>query len=251
MSEHIVLSPYSFVGFEICNRLMEEGMEVIGVDLPTLVDPIEKEEKELFLGRNSNFTIKKHDQINHEMKNSCFFYITDMNRECEKWLTYVEKIPKKNEDTFIYVVMDKEEVINENLSSYVDTTILLPTVYGPWQPVNTVFYNCLSHAQFPFEQYDLENKSDAIYISDAITAILELSRFERGIYRVQSDVKEHWHLLLKEIGYQIVADHGGQKRSIENHKLDIKEYLAVTKISPKKGIELVKQHIRIKKLMSY
>ena len=48
MPEHIVLSPYSFVGFEICNKLMEEGLEVIGVDLPVLVDPIEKEEKELF-----------------------------------------------------------------------------------------------------------------------------------------------------------------------------------------------------------
>ncbi|OCA89980.1 hypothetical protein F7984_04845 [Pradoshia sp. D12] len=250
MPEHIVLSPYSFVGFEICNRLMEEGVEVIGVDLPVLVDPKEKEEKELFLGRNSNFKVKKHDQVINEIKDGYFFYITDMDNECEKWLEYVEKIPKKIEDTFIYVGMDKEGLVNKDIPNRVDTTIILPTVYGPWQPENTVFYNCLSQSQFPFELYDLENKRDAIYISDAITAIFEISKFEHGIYQVQSDIKEHWHLLLKELGYRIIAE-TGEKRNPDLQKLNIREYLAVTKISPHVGINLVKQHIRIRNLMSY
>ena len=252
MSEHIVLSPYSFVGFEICNKLMEEGMEVVGVDLPSSADsdPMEKEEKELYLGRNSNFTIKNFDQIITEIKNEYTFYISDVNINDKEWLEYVEKIPKRNADTLVYVVMDNEWIKASHIPNQINTTIILPTVYGPWPPLNTVFCKCLSQAGFPFEQYEIEEKRDAIYISDAIAAIFDITRMEHGIYQVQSDIKDHWKLLLKELGYQIIVD-DLKERNHRNCGTDIKEYVAVTKISPQVGIGLVKKHINVREIMRF
>ena len=248
MPEHIVLSPYSFVGFEICNRLVEEGVEVTGVDLPVLSDPIEREEKELFLGRNSNFKLLKFEQLMSEGQEDYFYYISDLH--CKEWLEYIEKIPLKKTDTIVYVVLDKNWLKNNQIPTRVNTTIILPTVYGPWQPVDTVFYQCLTQEQFPFEQYELEDKSDAIYSSDAAAAVLDISKLEQGVYQVQSDIKGHWHLLIKELGYQIIVD---TERTGYNYSRqhDAKKYTSITKTSPQVGIDLVKKHIRFREFMRY
>ncbi len=250
MPEHIVLSPFSFVGFELCNKLMEEGVEVIGVDLPIWVDPLEKEEKELFLGRNSNFTLKKQEQMIDERKGEFFLYISDIDVECEEWLEYIEKIPKTNEDTFIYVVMDRDWLKNDRIPNRVNTTIILPTIYGPWQPVDTFFYKCFSQDQFPFEQYVQEYRRDAIYISDASTVILTISRLDDGIFQVYTDIEKHWDLLLKEMGYQIMVDDVEMRNPISQNQ-GIQQYMAVTKISPHEGIDLVKKHIRVREILRY
>ena len=250
MPEHIVLSPYSFVGFEICNKLMEEGIEVTGVDLPVSVnpDPLEKDEKELYLGRNSNFTIKKLEHIISEIKNEYTFYISDVNLNDEAWLKYTDEMPKSNNGRVIYVVTDQKWLMNRHIQKRINTTIILPTVYGPWAPENTMFYKCLNRTEFPFEQYEIEEKRDAIYISDAITAIFDVVSLEHGIYEVQSDIKDHWQLLLKELGYQIIVDDWNEE-SFHNRRSDIKTYVAETKISPQEGIEIVKKHLSIRDIM--
>ena len=245
MTNHIVLSPYSFVGFEICNCLMEEGMEVTGVDLPVEINPMEKEEKELFLGRNSNFKVMKHDEMMREWEDNDYIYISD---HYEKWLEYIEKIPSKNKKTIVYVVMDTR--FKKTIPTLINTTIILPTVYGPWQPKDTFLYKCLSQERFPFEQYDLEDKSDAIYSSDAAAAILEISMLEHGIYRVQTDIKDHWRRLLKELGYEVMLD--ARKTNYPFiYETDVKKYRTNTKISPEEGIDMVKRHIRNREILGY
>ena len=250
MPEHIVLSPYSFVGFEICNKLMEEGIEVIGVDLPVSVDPdpLEKEEKELYLGRNSNFTIKKIEHIIDEIRNEYTFYISDVDIHDQAWLKYTDEMPTRNNDRVIHIVTDQKWLKNRQISKRINTTIILPTVYGPWSPENTMFCKCLHQTEFPFEQYEIEEKRDAIYISDAITAIFNIVSLEQGIYEVESDIKDHWRLLLKELGYQIIVDDWNEGNRGAS-RLDIKKYVAETKISPQEGIEIVKKHLSLREIM--
>ena len=245
MTNHIVLSPYSFVGFEICNCLMEEGMEVTGVDLPVEINPMEKEEKELFLGRNSNFKVMKHDEMMRDPEHNDYIYISD---QYEKWLEYIEKIPSKNKKTIVYVVMDTR--FKKTIPTLINTTIILPTVYGPWQPKDTFLYKCLSQERFPFEQYDLEDKNDAIYSSDAAAAILEISMLEHGIYRVQTDIKDHWRRLLKELGYEVMLDARKTNYPFIS-ETDVKKYRTNTKISPEEGIDMVKRHIRNREILGY
>ena len=251
MPEHIVLSPYSFVGFEICNKLMEEGIEVIGVDLPVSEgpDPLEKEEKELYIGRNSNFTIKEFEQIISGIKNEEYtFYISDVNLNDKAWRRYFDEMPIRNNDRVVYVVTDQKCLINRHIQRRINTTIILPTVYGPWVPKNTMFCKCLNQTEFPFEQYEIEEKRDAIFISDAITAIFNVVSLEHGIYEVQSDIKGHWQLLLKELGYQIIVDDWNEE-SLRTCRSDIKKYVAETKISPQEGVEIVKRHLSLRDIM--
>ena len=221
-------------------------MEVVGIDLPVLINPMEKEEKELFLGRNSNFKVMKHDQVMNEWKDNYYVYVSD---HCEEWLDYIENIPFRKKSTIIHVLMNKS-ALNKPISKLINTTIILPTVYGPWQPENSVFYKCLNQNQFPFDQYEVEDRSDAIYSSDAATAILEISKLEHGVYQVQTDMKDHWNLLLKELGYEIILDSEKSGYPFFS-QTDVKKYKANTKISPEVGIEMVKRHIRNREIMGY
>ena len=224
-------------------------MEVIGVDLPLTPNPNEKEEKEMYLGRNSNFKVMKPDQMMDVGKSNSYIYISDNS---EHWHEYMEDIhlPFKKADKVIQVAMNQID-LSKTQSNLINMTIILPTLYGPWQPENTFLYKCLSSRnQFPFDQYELENKSDAIYSSDAAAAILEIAKLEPGIYQIQTDIKNHWSLLLKELGYEIIFEAGEMDYSCFPRN-DVKKYQIKTKISPEVGIERVKRHIRNREIMGY
>ena len=71
MDKAIIVGVYEFIGFHLCETLLQEGMEVYGVDLPIDTSDHVVDEKRLLIGRNSNF----------QEKDESFFSSFDFSQE--------------------------------------------------------------------------------------------------------------------------------------------------------------------------
>ena len=58
MDKAIIVGVYEFIGFHLCEALLQEGIEVYGVNLPIDTSDHVVDEKRLLIGRNSNFQEK-------------------------------------------------------------------------------------------------------------------------------------------------------------------------------------------------
>ena len=55
MDKAIIVGVYEFIGFHLCEALLQEGIEVYGVDLPIDTSDHVVNEKRILIGINSNF----------------------------------------------------------------------------------------------------------------------------------------------------------------------------------------------------
>jgi nucleoside-diphosphate-sugar epimerase len=61
----VIIGVFGEVGFQLCRRLLEEGNEVIGYDLPSRdeQESTKREEQQLLIGRNANFNLVKENLL--------------------------------------------------------------------------------------------------------------------------------------------------------------------------------------------
>lgn len=242
MLKHVIINPFTFVGFELCMKLLEEGNEITGVHPVHLTKSSYAEEMEMLLGRNANFSLVDCMEIDQTDSDEYVLVICHRGVKTGNLSEMIRTVKIRAQDKIIIVLDLYKEAITELHEHQNQVTIIMPTVYGPRQPTNMVFQNSLLNREFAFAEYERENKDDAIYIGDAVTSIIELINHPPGKYKVQSSIENHWFKALSEIGYQVLFE---EELRIEEISEEIQIHIAETTVTPKQGIEEQKQYNKL------
>ncbi|WP_428911372.1 hypothetical protein [Niallia sp. Krafla_26] len=120
MDKAVIVGTYEFIGYHLCEVLLQEGIEVYGVHIPINTSEAMVDDKRLFIGRNSNFI--------------------------EKDETFLEHLPK---DMFLFIdfysfyVNSREKILLEKIKPYFEKN-----------------HHYRSAVIMPIQKFDLENDND-------------------------------------------------------------------------------------------
>lgn len=261
MESSIVLGAYQFIGFHLCKHLLDQGIEVLGVDwiqdeIPSTII----EEKEMEIGRNSNFSFKplKHLEASEGASRTtlfiCWYDVVKSNRstgEAVKSMIrmLVDKFKERNERIRI-VLLYPLGYGDEELMFTVDQIIHLPTIYGPWQHDSMVFeqgIRGIGEAKIKAAVED-EYTLDAIYIEDLLASLENmLSRAAKHII-VRSSAADQWALAAREVfDDPFIEDAGPVQGETKEAAGDVYEVNNHT--APKQGIDMQRQHHKRQELL--
>lgn len=245
MPRNIVMSPFSFVAFELCSQLMEDGQEVIGIEpsLPYL-DKGVREEKELYIGRNANLLLYSIEEFSFSKEEDSILYVYQEDISLPDVEEFLE-LNKKKTGKIVYITGNHHRPLIDVMKwSESNVQIQLPDVYGPWREEG-VFEQCLTGGSFPFEEYEKADRGDLLYIDDAVMSILEIAESKSGNYQLRSGVENHWYEVLKELGYHIIYDREREMpgRVFPSNKEEEQVYVVNAPIKPEKGVEMLRRHV--------
>ncbi len=244
MPRNMVMSPFSYVAFELCMKLMENGQEVIGIE-PSLsgINKGERDEKELYLGRNANWTLHSLEEFSLSSSEESVLYVCHLNSGWPSIQEFLEE-HKGGSCKFVYITTpDQCPFTSVREWSESNVWIQLPSIYGSWQPEGSFFERSLLSGSFPFKEYEKENRQDILYIDDAVNAILEIAELQNGTYQVRSRVENHWYEVLKKFGYTIMYDTNGVTDDREQTGDDRIHYTEA-RIKPDQGVEMLRRHMK-------
>ncbi len=216
MDKAVIFGGYGFLGFYLCTAFLDKGNTVQCIPLGSGEDPF-LEEKRFTVGRNANFgelMLEEWAQSNSDggmiiislfdlfLKNEPM----DIKAEIELVLSQVLARPKMENTQIIvllpiqylgieepYLIQFHEEIERNKLSM---KTIYLPTLYGPWQPIENVFQQVFLNEVRERQVLQLSVNEwvfDAIYITDAVDEILKVvedDKIQTCLFK--SATTKHW-----------------------------------------------------------
>lgn len=120
--EIVIIGCYDWIGFHLANKLVEEGISIIGVDNS---ESEKADTMSLFFGRNAAFShYKSENEILKRKRSPDAIFIIHQSVS-DEWLESFKDIP-------IITCIKK----NSSIEPTVGTMIILPDLYGPWMPTN-------------------------------------------------------------------------------------------------------------------
>lgn len=146
----LITGCFSWIGYHLLAKLLNDGEEVIGVDQ---LDNDKKEHFAMLVGRNANFT---------------FYETTD---QAEKWRS------NSKLNTMFQIDLSEHRSLIHFSSKYASENeqsieIELPLLYGEWmERSETGFYYKGEFVRFDSKQFE----NSAIYIEDFVNAVSQLS----------------------------------------------------------------------------
>ncbi|MDQ0215676.1 nucleoside-diphosphate-sugar epimerase [Oikeobacillus pervagus] len=211
MNQALVFSSHSFLGFEVCKQLLDEGIVVHAVSDKRL-----SEDRELEVGRNANFHFSSSYPIPYRSKESGYvffpFYdvLYDEEINIKRWQSMM-----KNKDGFIpgshfiflyssnwlktndsnqnrfQMEKFKEELIEDERFKL--TVIYLPTLYGPRQPESFIIQKIMNQTDSEgCACIDLiDDLESAILIQDAVKMIVSMKDKE-GSFLFHNEKEDIW-----------------------------------------------------------
>ena len=207
MDKAIIVGVYEFIGFHLCEALLQEGIEVYGVDLPIDTSDHVVDEKRLLIGRNSNFQEKDESffsSFDFSQEDTFIFldyYSFYMKRQEQKFLEMVHSNLPQEQLVHSVTIMPIQECMKEINSPYI---VYLPTIYGPWQPANFLFHKALYQSNVSHTVEDREWTGDAIYVQDAIHSIIDIIENKKpASYLLKSNVENQWSKIASILSDQI------------------------------------------------
>jgi hypothetical protein len=267
MDKVIIYGTYHFLGFNLCEKLLEEGIQVCGFQLNETNHEDFLEEKKLLIGRNANFEEKivggedkylVEETLNSEIIIVISFYDVYYSSDANPLPTYKKIITnimqQYSQSTCLKVlclfpidyIHDFPEILMEQINLLKGQNIpvqmiYLPTIFGPWQPSVFLFQQyLLKEYQNTEPKLDKrESTLDAIYINDLMKTILQLMcSNELNDVLIQSSTSEQWekgatHLELKHMDFK-------KQKQIEGN---IKIMKVKESISIGEGLEQQKRHL--------
>jgi hypothetical protein len=223
MNKAIIIGAFGFLGYSVCRVMLDEGIEVnaisVGKKFPNVI-----EEKRMQIGRNANFL--EGDLLINEDKMEqipviipfCDFYMLEEEELLfehhflqEELLSLTPEnhpitllLPEQlgYEDSFEIEPLAK---LKQNLSTkgFLLKEVLVPTIYGPWQPEGCFFQQLLSLGEDTITVPTLnirECTSDAIYIADAASLVRDLlEEDQEGKFVLRSGENNSWRKCLNSI----------------------------------------------------
>lgn len=239
MTATIVCGVYDFLGFHLCNHILNDGNEVIGLQWENNRDD-EQEEMELQFGRNHNFTFLRNLAEVDGCENSLvclnvYELIDEKFDFFQSIASEIECIVQKLANNRIIVFLpcldeEKKSKVEKWKDSIMNITssvqwLYMGDIYGPWQSEKSTVQQLLKQ-----EEKVCLHECRLIYIDDFLLnweRILEDDRTElvvRGESQIDLcmfDYSEKDSLLLKDEGIEqtIFSIHENTSLSVGVKKL--------------------------------
>ncbi|WP_251552481.1 hypothetical protein [Neobacillus muris] len=218
MDKTVIMDVFDFVGFHLCKALLDKGVEVEGVYIEEHQPDLYIDKKRLEVGRNANFIDIAYSVWNKKARQNSLdatlilsLYDVFMTRKesilsgldfktiLDNWQSNDNQIvflapvqllavPSLNKDIAYFLNQAEEQVKNLQI-------FYLPTIYGPWQPVDFLFQQVIisGRGSHPIQPYDREWTGDAIYAADAVETIVDLIEDGKsGNYLLESTEENTW-----------------------------------------------------------
>lgn len=225
MDRAIIIGAFGFLGYSVCRAMLDEGIEVNVISVEEEYDFL-IEEKRMEIGRNANLL---EDEVRDRTEEKVEAPIPVIIPFCDYYMMEKEQVLFENqfiqEELFTLpsenypitlllpelleyegssviepLVKLKEEITNKGFSL---KEVLVPTLYGPWQPEGCFFQQILSLGEEAIDVPALnprESTSDAIYVADAAAVVLNLlEEVQGGKYVIRSGETNSWCKCLKSI----------------------------------------------------
>ncbi|MEH7274908.1 hypothetical protein [Neobacillus vireti] len=238
MDKVVIAEVFDFVTFHVCKALLDKGIEVRGVQIEAEENEEILMEKKLEIGRNSNFTEVKLEEIlmEYRQNEAIILSVYDLYMRYKENLLRNEcRISKFIHEDFQgqFVMLVPSKILTNGMESDAKADIIdfinrikkmnvtiqilyLPTIYGPWQPDTFLFQQSI------LKGMDMgkglrglrEQTNDALFIEDAVESILEtIEKKIPGNYLLQSGKKDQWDLCAEFLGIKRpITDHSAEER---------------------------------------
>ncbi|MBM7693967.1 nucleoside-diphosphate-sugar epimerase [Peribacillus deserti] len=258
MLKHIVVGNFQFIGFHLCKKLLELGNEVIGIDWRSEVNS-SFEDKCMEIGRNDNFSFFSIEEWNNAWNEDeevmvyisyyDFYKVSAIGSE--KTLELLNSINKKSERTakrtFLIGPIEKEEEMKIlSLQNEVCKIVLLPTVYGAWQPEGMAFQACIQGVETEKLSAIIreEYSRDAIYIEDLMDELPSILASPLKEIVIESSAENQWDLCAKEIFPQEQIEVSRNKVTEQEPNVETNCMIPL-RTSPESGIAKQIDHYRM------
>ena len=190
MERFIILGADGFLGFELCKQLLNAGYEVM--HMPITDNPF-PEEKLLFIGRNSNFTIigEEHDlsfSTPIHLIIPCYDWSNDFKDHINCTQNIIEKL-QSNITRLTYLLHDSIELepfLNKiNVSKI--SKVFYPYLYSTNMPTNTLFYKLLT-------EEPIQRNNQILNVTDAVAETFKIIASEKsGTFIIKNKNVFRWH----------------------------------------------------------
>lgn len=229
--KNVVFGVYRFLGFHLCNYLLESGQEVAGYDWK--VEEDEAEEKRKMFERNANYSYddEKWKTTEGIQLYICLYdylenpsYSVEQFRQLMAYIDYLmEKVQKNKVEIVILLPVEDQDhlhcIMNEWKlkieQKYVVRYLYISELYGPWSPPYKPIMNILKKKDPVLKA----NMSKYIYIDDFFQSWKDIMVIQK-----------------KEIFVE-----GIQAESVSSASKQV-DVLIEAKISLREGMELIKEH---------
>ncbi|WP_172655621.1 hypothetical protein [Rossellomorea aquimaris] len=186
LNHAFVFAAQQFLGFELCDALLENGWTVTAID-----ENKEMKDKWLEIGRNSNIQYVPYEDWDKEIQSGCSVFLPyyDQLRENKvDYLPEVEGLISKFEQPLMIIRIYPNRAINQNHKE--GTVFYLPTLYGIHQPNDFLFARLLTGEDDDCNYID--DPSGAIYVKDAARSIINHSS-KKEVYTVKALSSQSWN----------------------------------------------------------
>ncbi|WP_338472153.1 hypothetical protein R4Z10_05245 [Niallia sp. XMNu-256] len=250
MDKAVIVGIYEFIGYQLCEALLQEGIQVYGVHIPSNTPAQIVDEKRLLIGRNSNF-IEKDDTFLSTLgylANDAFiffdYYSFYMNRKEDIFMRKIQTCLEYDLEAAVMLPVQKLETeIDHNTSSVLSQCkfhFYLPCIYGPWQPSNYFFHKALLE---PNQTHPLEEREwtkDTIFVEDVVEIMIKtIEEKNTKSALLKSSIEDHWQKVATELSQHI-------PRFNPQRHIEIGKNLAVINVKGvpyKEGIQRQKKYI--------
>ncbi|WP_019153252.1 hypothetical protein [Robertmurraya massiliosenegalensis] len=232
MDKVMIIGTFEFLGFHFTKKLLEEGVEVLGIhhqmsdEASYLI-----EEKRLQIGRNANFEEKSIDALTRNTDDYevvMVDYYDFFMRGYEDSLFHDENYQwlMKNSDKIVFLLplSLRNDPFKENrvkLEKYISLLrsdkdvqeFLLPTIFGPWQTDVFLFQQALTKKKDEWNLSAREWTADALYVEDMVRKVLKLVDDDKERYLLRNDQINGWeecanYLNIKDVPVRDVRSDG-------------------------------------------
>ncbi|MGJ7910323.1 hypothetical protein [Neobacillus sp. LXY-1] len=218
MDKAIVIGAYHFLGFHVCNTLLNKGIEVTGILLNEMDKIPFLDEKRMEVGRNANFHEQSIFKLGHAsdkttkitlMISYYDFYMLHRealladNKILKPIMEYIEHQEQLNLVLFLPMPMQMQEIgVNGHLiESFRNPStnaqlFHLPSLYGTWQP-STFLFQQVIRSKFGKSMNKMKSTrewtKDIIFVDDAVETLMELiENGNSGNFLLESGKEHYW-----------------------------------------------------------
>jgi hypothetical protein len=207
----IVFGAHTFIGFALCERFVNEGIEVKGILLKSsnLMNKMLVDERLMMIGRNAFFqTTETYEESDYEEAVDMIIHCCDDGDETtlidqdRKLLLQSVEVSNELQVPHVYISTvnrEDKELRNKHITfceQYLFKNkenrmlVHLPILFGPFQPPTEKIHQFLIKDNNENEILIIDEP--ILFIQDAVNAIFDLlSKFQHGkTYSIQSDLKQ-------------------------------------------------------------
>ncbi|WP_042349512.1 hypothetical protein [Bacillus massiliigorillae] len=188
MTKNIVIGVYHFFGFHICNHLLNQGHEVIGVEWEECMAEY-RDEKAMLFNRNANFTLKTlEDKLNLEQEHLICVNLydhletKDTNELWGKVVSILNQSSHPQSRILIFLPENMNSKMNEWKQTLQTNSIIqwvyVGKLYGPW----------LAEQDYQ----ELQSFSHAIYVDDFCKDWTRLLTLQKEEIHVVGEYQDGW-----------------------------------------------------------